>query len=134
MNPASKDIATLLSQQSSLALTLATDLFFSRMPDQPDDCVAIMDNPGDPPLLAQTKLTKNYYYSSVSIWVRNTTYENGWDQIHNIVEFLHGHSDETIDGTFYALFRALNDPQVLMYDENERVIFIVNFEVQRRNT
>jgi hypothetical protein len=134
MNPASKDIVTLLSNQSSLALTLATDLFFSRMPDQPDDCVAIIDNPGGPPLLALKKLTNNYHYSSVSVQVRNTSYSEGWEVINNIWQFLHGHSDETIDGTYYTLIRAMNDPQVLAYDQNDRVIFLVNFEVQRRST
>lgn len=134
MNPASKDIATLLSEQSALALTIATNLFFSRMPDQPDDCVSVIDNPGEAPMLAQKKLSSNYHYSSVSIQVRNTDYANGWDVINDIMQFLHGHSDETINSTYYTLIRALNDPQVLAYDQNERVIFMVNFEVQRRSS
>lgn len=134
MNAASKDTATLLASTSSLGLTLATDLFYSRMPDQPDDCVAIIDNPGDAPMLGLKKLSNNYHYSSVSIQVRNTDHDTGWGIINDIFQFLHGHSNATIDSTYYALFRAMADPQVLAYDENERIIFMVNFEVQRRSS
>lgn len=133
MNPTSKDIATLLSDQSSLGLTVGTDLFFSRMPDNPDDCVAIVDGPGNTPMLAQAKLANNYYYSAITIYARNTDYTLGWQALNQIIEFLHGHSNEVIDGTYYALIKALSDPQVLEYDANERIVLMVNFEVQRRN-
>lgn len=123
----------MLSDESSLGLTLATNLFFSRMPDAPDDCVAIADGPGDPPMLAQAKLANNYYYSAITIYARNTDYVLGWQALNKIVEFLHGRSNEVIDGTYYALIRAISDPQVLEYDKNERITLMVNFEVQRRN-
>ena len=66
--------------------------------------------------------------------VRNQDYEAGWDLMFAILEFLHGTSQEVIAGTYYALIKALNDPQLLDFDEgNDRARFFVNFEVQRRD-
>lgn len=132
MNPASKDISTLLKNESSLALTFGTDLFFARMPDEPSDCVAVLDNPGRPPMLTYKKETSNYFYSSVTVWVRNTDYAAGWAQIHEILTFLHGLGSQVVDGTYYDIIKAMADPQLLYWDENQRAVFIVNFTVQRR--
>ena len=132
MNSTATDIATLLDGDTSLGLTIGTDLFTGRMPDQPADCVVVYDNPGDAPMLTYKKATSNYFYSSVSVRIRNTNYTAGWTQIFAILEFLHASSQDVIDGTYYALIKAMNDPQVLHWDDNDRVLMFVNFEVQRR--
>ena len=134
MNPAGKDIASILEDQSSLGLTLATDLFYGRLIDGDgfDNIVAVVDNPGDAPQLTLQKDTSGYKYSSVSIYVRNVDYDDGYAVIDSIVDYLHGLSGIVESGTLYTLVRAMADPQVLEYDENDRVVFMVNFEVQRR--
>lgn len=133
MNPASKDITTLLQGESSLGLTFATNLFFSRMPDKPDDCVAVFDNPGSPPMLTYQPLLKNYFYSSVTVWVRNTDYSSAWSLLHNIVNFLHGLGNLDVGDTHYSIIKALGDPQLLHWDEGQRAVLIVNFSIQRRS-
>lgn len=133
MNSAAIDIGTLLDGDASLGLTLGTDLFTGRMPDQPADCVVVYDIPGGAPMLTFKKTTSNYYYSSVSVRIRNTSYESGWSQMFDILAFLHASSEDVIGGTYYALIRAMNDPQVLHWDDNDRVLMFVNFEVQRSN-
>lgn len=134
MNPASKDIAQLIADETSLGLTLATDLFFGRMPDQPDVCVAILDNPGDPPMLTYDKATSNYYYSSVSVRVRDNDYAAGWTKLFDIMTYLHGLGQlDSVDGSaYYGVIKATNDPQVLYWDENDRVLFFINFDIQRK--
>lgn len=134
MNPASKDIAELLDADTSLGLTSGTDLFHGRMPDQPDDCVAVLDNPGDPPMLTFDKATSNYYYSSVSVRVRSFDYDTGWGIMFNIMTYLHGLGQlNSVDNTsYYGVIKAMNDPQVLYWDKNDRAIFFINFEVQRK--
>lgn len=134
MNPASKDIVTLLEGETSLALVLGTNLFYSRMPDNPDDCVTIFDNPGRPPMLTYQPLLNNYFYSSVSIWVRDVDYSIGWAKLHDIINFLHGLGNLDVGTTHYSVIRALGDPQLLHWDENQRAVLIVNFSMQRRNT
>lgn len=133
MNPASKDITTLLQGESDLGLTFGTDLFFSRMPDSPDDCVAVFDNPGSPPMLTYQPLVNNYFYSSVTIWVRDVDYALGWTKLHGIINYLHGLGNLDVGTTHYSLIKALGDPMLLHWDENERAVLIVNFTMHRRN-
>ena len=134
MNSTAKDITTILDGESVLGLTYTTDLFFSRMPSEPADCVVVYDTPGAPPQLTYQKSTSNYYYSGVSVSVRNTSYEGAYAQLFAIMEFLHAQSQITVGTTYYALIKAVNDPQLLEFDENDRVVMFVNFDVQRRNT
>jgi len=133
MRSAARDIATILDGVSSLGLTKGTDLFHARMNDDPDNRVTVFDNPGGPPLIAQRKVDSGYHYSSVSVQVRNIKYNDGYAVAQAIVEYLHAQSGDVVAGTLYTLIRALNSPQLLHYDKNDRPIFVVNFEVQRRN-
>ena len=132
MNSYSKDIVQLLSDEVSVSLTQAVDLFYARMPTTPQNCTVVYDESGPPPLLQYVKSRSNYYYSSVSIRVRNTDYDAAWVIMDEIQTFLHGHSQVVINGTFYALIKAINPPHQLHFDENDRVVLIINFEVQRR--
>lgn len=134
MNTPSKDIATLLNSSGDLSLVLGTDLFYSKFPANPDDCVAVFDNPGGAPLLSFQKETSDYYYSSVSVRCRNVNYDLGYAQIFSILEYLHGLHNQTINATLYTLIKAENDPQVLGWDDNDRIIFFINFMTQRRKT
>ncbi len=133
MNSTAVDISTILAADTTLALTEATDLYISRFPDNPDECVLIVDNPGNPPLLTLSKSTSDYFNSSVNIQARAIDYTTAWDQLFAIIEFLHASSNIVEAGTYYALIRALGDPQLLHYDKNDRVVVHVNFEVQRRD-
>lgn len=134
MNPTCKDIAQFLEAESSLGLTLGTNLFYGRMNDRPDNCVGIYDNPGDPPLLTLQKSTSAYFYSSVNIRVRNLEYAAGWTIAHNIIAFLHGLNQQNCPdaSSYYGVIRATNDPQVLYWDKNDRVVFFSNFDIQRK--
>lgn len=132
MESTAKDIVTILDGESSLGLTSAVDLFYARMNDTPDNCVVVVDTPGGPPALTNQRNTSNYYYSGVTVWVRGTKYNTAYDTLFAILEFLHAQSQITVGTTYYALIKAVNDPQLLHYDENDRPVLFVNFEVQRR--
>ncbi len=132
MNSAAKDIANILDGESALGLTLGTDLFHSWMPDSPDALVVVYDNPGGPPMLTYKKSTSNYYYSSVSVQARDVNVDDAYASIFAIFDFLHASSSIVEAGTYYALIKALNDPQELHRDQNDRIVMFVNFEVQRR--
>jgi hypothetical protein len=132
MNPASKDIATLLNGESSIGLALGTDLFYSKIPSSPQNCVSIFDNIGSAPMLTLKKETSDYLFSSVNVQVRNTNYDNGYSVIKGIFDYLHGLHGLVIVGTEYLLIRAIDEPGLLAYDNNERPIFSVNFEIHRK--
>lgn len=132
MNSPAKDIVNMLNAEASLSLTAGTDLFFARTPDDPDNLVTVFDNPGDTPALLLQKSVSDYYYASISLRVRNKKYNTGYSKIFDIMEYLHGLNGITVDTTLYVLIKALNDPQLFFYDENDRPVFLVNFQVQRR--
>lgn len=133
MNPPAQDIAKLLSDDAGLGLTLGTDLFVGRIPPSPDSCVTVFDNAGSEPILFSKKVTNNYYRPSVSVWSRAVDYSSAYSRLFEIMGILHGTNHITINNTFYTLIRAMNDIQVLHWDENDRVVMLINFEIQRRN-
>ena len=133
MESTAKDIVTMLEGESSLGLTKGTDLFYSRMNNAPDDVVVVFDTSGAPPILTYQKSTSNYHYPGVSIQVRNTKYNDAYALMQQILEYLHGESNITVGTTLYTIIKAINDPQVLHFDDNDRVIMFVNFEIQRRD-
>lgn len=135
MESTAKDIVTILDGESSLGLTSTTDLFYSRMTDgMPSEVIVVVDTPGGPPLLTLQKNTSDYYFTGVTVWARAVKYATAYNSLFAILEFLHAQSQITVGTTYYALIKAVNDPQLLHYDKNDRPVLFVNFEIQRRNS
>lgn len=130
MSSPSEDIKDILESISSLALDFATDLFIGREPANPDNTVTIFDTPGGPPDVFYNNF--EYYYPSVQIRVRNNSYSSGWDLINDIKEALHGRGHETWGDFVYELIRCTTEPALLDWDEQSRVRFVVNFDIQRK--
>ncbi len=130
MNAPSQDIATLL-ETSDIGLTLASDLFISREPDSPDNCVTLYDTPGSSPVVFMNKNEK-YFYPSIQVRIRNNDYRQGYALGKQIVTKLHGEGQTEINDTYYSLIAAQSEPFLLKYDKNNRAIFIINFNLQRR--
>ena len=73
-----------------------------------------------------------YDYPSIQIRVRDNSYTSGWNLIEAIRTTLHGRGQETWNGTLYSIVYCANGPAMLDIDEQGRVRFIVNFNIQRR--
>ena len=139
MNAPSVDIKDMLVAESSLGLVFDPkdsnrNLFVGREPSAkgaPDNCVTIFDTPGGSPQLTLAG-TENYFYPSIQIKVRNKDYCTGWGLIHDIMVALHGRGQETWDETLYSVIQAAGGPAFMNWDENDRVSFVVNFDIQRR--
>ena len=131
MNPSSADIKDMLEAVSSLGLEFGVDLFVGREPSDPDDCVTIFDTGGYPPQLTMTQ-GEDFYSPSVQIRVRNNSYLTGYNLISDIVTALHGQAQETWNGVLYSVIKAVSDPALLDWDDNQRARFIVNFNLKRR--
>jgi len=130
MNACAKDIATLLHNQG--LGVLGTDLFYSRMPVSPQDCVIVYDNSGAPPMLQLVKERSTYSYHSIHIRSRATKYDTAHEKLMAISTYLHGLHHVVLGDTYYALVRAVTAPVHLHYDENDRPVLLVNYEVQRK--
>ena len=129
MNSPAVDIKDILIESSTgLSLVFATDLFVSKMKEDVDECVCIYDGPGGSP-------EANYEldYPSVQIRVRGNkmAYREGWALAKDVRDVLHGMTDKTINGTRYLEIVCSGDIMFIAYDESERPIFSVNFNIHR---
>jgi len=138
MNAPSWDIKDMLEayQESSastaddLGLVYKTNLFIAKEPSDPPDCVTIQDTGGRPPYMGLTDV--GYEYPSIQIRIRTTKYMEGWDLANRIKDVLHGRANETWNGTLYTLIQCMNGPAHIDWDDNNRAIIILNFNLQRR--
>ena len=134
MAGASTDIKDILEAESSLGLSFGDDLVIGLLPTSPDSCVAIMPTSGPGPDLT-FNTDEKYMYPSVQIQVRKNASGTGFtdaeDLMYSIKDLLHGRANETWNGSRYIVVVCTTEPAVLKYDENNRVIFFANFEMQR---
>ena len=131
MNVAAKDIKDLLVAESALDFTFGTNLFIGKEPSTPINCVTIFDGVSSPPMLTFTK-GENYYYDAVQIRIRNVNYNTAYATANLIMTTLHGIGQETVNGTLYSVIQCVSGPVPLGWDDNGRIIFVLNFECQRR--
>ena len=131
MNATSQDVKDMLEADSALGLVFATNLFIGREPTTPDECATIFDTSGLPNQVT-LGMEGNYYYPSIQIRVRSNDFRDGWDLIQEIMISLHGRGQETWNGTLYSIIKHTSGPALLDWDDNNRVRFIVNFDLQRR--
>lgn len=133
MNSPSVDIKDMLEGESFLELTLGTNLFISREPAEPDNCVTIFDTGGNPQMrLDSDTETTHYEYQNVNIRVRNETYLAGWSLANSIMNQLHGRAQETWNDTLYTAIQCVSGPAAIGWDENNRILITLNFRLQRR--
>ena len=131
MNFISEDIKDMLEDNSSLGLVFNSNLFIGRTPTTPDDAVTLFDTEGYSP--EPTLETDNLLYnSSIQIQIRNNAYPTGMTLAYNIMDHLHSQAQQVWNGTLYTSIRADSEPMFLSWDENGRVIFIINFNMKRR--
>ena len=131
MNAPSVDIKDMLVADTNLGLVFGQNLFISREPSLPNDCVTIYDTPGNPDGLTMNRVER-YEYPTIQVRVRNTGFVQGWAVLRKIRTSLHGRANETWGGAYYTILRVSSGPALLEYDQNNRVILIMNFEIQRR--
>jgi len=130
MNPPSEDFKDMLAAESGISLTFGTDLFIGREPALPDNCVTIFDTMGSKPDLTLDQLS--LYNPSIQIRVRNLSYVTGWALIQSLADALHARAQETWNSTLYSVIYTASGPAMLHWDDNNRVVFIINFNIQRR--
>jgi len=131
MNPVTIDIKDMLEDDSSLALEYGVDLFISKEPPKPNNCITLYDTPSCPPERA-LDVDNIRYNSSVQIRVRNLDYITGMTLARNIMTSLLERAQETWNGALYTFIQATGEPALLHRDENDRVLIITNFNLKRR--
>jgi len=132
MNVPSQDIKDFLLESSTgLSIIFATDLFVAKMPETPDECVCIYDSGGGSP-----EVNYEYDFPSVQVRVRGNrfAYQTGWALAKDVRDVLHGKTNEIINSTRYIQIVSSGDIIFVTWDEMERPIFSINFEIHRAST
>lgn len=128
MNSPAFDIKDILAATSSLALTFATDLFVSEIPDAPDECVCVFDTGGYEP-------EANFNYERPTVQVRVRGPKGDYVTAHNLAQAirdtLHGLANHTINSARYIGIWCQSDIMSLGYDKNQRPMLSVNFRIHR---
>ena len=130
MKSPSEDIITILNESSEFNF----DEFFPSVgaePAEPSETVTIFDTGGYPPQLTFDR-EEDYLYHSIQILVRSAAYSDGWSMAESIREYLHGRANIVVGGTLYTLIKAFTPVFLLDMDNNQRIRFVINFNIQRR--
>ena len=130
MNAPSVDIKDMLIG-ADMGLTFGINLFISREPAKPDSCVTIYDTPGMAEGLTLNR-DERYEYPSIQIRVRDKSYTDGWARADQIRRLLHGRANETWNEAYYTIIKVSSGPAMMGYDDNQRVLIVINFLIQRR--
>lgn len=132
MNAPSKDIVSYLLQQSAFSgMVIGTDIFIGREPSAPDNVITIYDTVGSPPHIGLEQADK-YAYPSIQIRVRHMNYLSGYELGETIQDILHGAGPLLINNTMYTIIKCVSGVAFLEWDQNRRAIFVLNFNLQRR--
>jgi hypothetical protein len=130
MNDASYDIKDML-EAAGLGLVFKTNMFVAKEPTNPDNVVTIYTTSGFAP--ERTLDNGSWYYrSAVQIRVRNNGYSTGMALATNIMTSLHNRANTEWNDTLYTVIQAVGEPVPFAWDENNRTIIIINFNLQRR--
>jgi hypothetical protein len=118
------EVAEFLADQN-LAVP-GTDLFRWSMPDQPDDCIALYEYGGDPPMRTHDAPSIAYEQPRVQIVVRGATASAGRQRIEGIYRTLAGIKNTALSGTKYLSVEPIQQPFLLRRDQNDRPTFAFN--------
>lgn len=116
--------------------TAAVDLFSGVMPPEPIVCCALMEYGGEAPLRTQNE---GAAHSSAQggerprfqVLCRATDYDTGRSLIQSMWHVLDAIVNEEINGVFYQRVAAIQSPFLLERDDNDRWIFVANFQASR---
>lgn len=126
MSSPADDIATILENNG--VATFADDMFVSKEPASPDDCITLYDTGGFEP---------NPKWSigqpTVMARVRNVHYPSGYAKCEEIKDALLGLPKQAVDSTTYVGVWMEGDINFIEYDDNGRAIFTINFRISRES-
>lgn len=118
-------------QDESIAV-IGTDLFYNRMVDDPDDCVAIFEYGGSAPdhTMNPDPGTAVSETIRVQVLVRSASNASARAKAREIFNKL-DHFDGALSGVNYVYISATSSPFYLKRDERERSYYACNYEVTK---
>jgi hypothetical protein len=142
MNSPATDLKNLILTQSGMSGTFGGiqdwSLYIHAQPDQPDRCITLRDYTSEQRTRFADTSKSPVEYLMVQVLVRSRTYQEGYNKINDIIDFLDQHdrfsvtSDERTQ-TYKGIF-LLSGPIPLQQDEEKRYSFTANFRTVREET
>lgn len=132
MNPTSKDIATIVESHSANEWVFGVNLFIGKEPEMPNCVATIYDTTSMKPVTALNGSEGAFEFPAVQLRVRDTKYDTAYNKIYSLFEFLNGQYGLTVGSTLISSIIAVDSPVFLEFDNKNRAIFIINFEITRR--
>lgn len=123
------DLGTYLAANVG-SLTLGTNLFLGRMPDDPDTCVTLYEYSGNDPVnVMGGDAMPPVEQPRVQVATRAAGYATAHDLAYTCWTQLEGVLNETLTSTLYHRVEALQSPFPLSRDAQDRVVFAQNYQV-----
>lgn len=122
------DIATLI--QTGGHAVLNTNMGVNAFLDKTDNEVAVFEFAGLPDLKTHGG-TVAFEYPKIQVQVRHASAAAAWTLAYNIYKYLRGKMDQTLNGHTYQYIESLVFPHVLSRDEQNRTIYLIEFQVHR---
>lgn len=125
------DLGTYLAAQVG-SLTLGTNLFLGRLPDDPDTCVALYEYGGDAPLSTMgSDAMPPIERPRIQVLTRASGYSSARTLSLQCFTAVEGVLNETLSSTLYYRISANQSPFPLERDSRDRVLFAQNFRVSK---
>ena len=120
----------LVSNVSAVSLTAGSNLFYGRLKDSPDTCVAIYETGGQTPDDTMGNNTAPVLENPrIQIVARAGSYATAATLIGDIWDKLQLVSNETLTATYYARISATQSPFALERDSQDRMVMACNFQI-----
>lgn len=129
MNSPAYDIAQILASSGVSVGDYEVDLFVSRMPKTPNNCIGVYDTGGFDPEARYT-----YDRPTIMVKIRNLSYVTGYAKAEQIKLALNGLSNQVEGSSRYVGIWCMGDINPIGPDENNRNVFTVNFRIHRTTT
>lgn len=109
---------------------IASSVFAFHQPDSPDDCITVLDGPGQSPDL------HGYFRPGVQILIRATPggWREAYERAKSVVDDLHATQGMVLNNSRYVGIWLLGEILSLGPDEKNRPQYSINFTVHRTAT
>jgi len=125
------DVATHLAAATipTQDLTVGTNLFLGRLPESPDNCVAIYQSGGSAPSDQFGTAAPALDNPALQIRVRASSYATAEALASDVWGVLVLVANQTLTSTRYLRLEANQSPFPLERDSQDRVVFVANFNI-----
>lgn len=125
------EVGTYLEAQVG-SLTLGTNLFLGRLPDDPDTCVVVYEYGGDAPVSTMgSDAMPPVEQPRIQVLTRASGYSSARTLALSCFTAVESILNESLSGVRYHRISAIQSPFPLERDSHDRVLFAQNFRVQK---